>query len=167
MLTVSQGTLQERRDSIIDACFGVLNQIYITLSKWNSFRSPEQERSCCLYLGKFIRALGYCIWGCFFEEPLTFPLNRTFPQHRYWSSPSTLARSIREFARELEQMESSIKYSDQWVRIQLHAITGQSASLEFVHGAPTQGCKTLPHALAAKMDRIFEIRGLDLDSLPD
>ena len=146
-------------------CFDVLTQIYIALSKWKSFRSLGEERTCCLYLGKFIRALGNCIWGRFFEEPLTFPLKRSFPQHRYWSSPSTLARSLREFARELEQMEGSLKYSDEWVRIQLHEITDQSlAGLEFVRGAPTQGFKTLPHALTTKLDRIFERGGLDLVS---
>lgn len=163
ILPLMLNALQERRDSIIDMCFNVLNQIYITLSKWKSFRSPEQERSCCLYLGKFIRALGNCIWGSFFEEPLTFPLSRNFPQHLYWSSPSTLERSLRGLALEMEQMESSIGFSEQWVRIQLNVSTSQaSASLEFVHGGPTQGCETLPYALTTKLDSIFERGGLDL-----
>ena len=72
-----------------------------------------------------------------------------------------LARSLREFAQELKQMENSIEDSDQ-VRIQLYETKG-TASLGFANKASTKGYKTVPHALTSQLDKIFGAGGLNLD----
>jgi len=167
MLTpISPGILQQQRDSIIKMCCDVLNLMYITLGKWWSPGSPVQERSCCLFLGSFIRELGNSL-GLVIKEPLTFPLHYSTLEDQFGGSPFTHAFWLRKFAVQMAKMQRCIEDRDSWVWIKFDENlegTGQlSASLEFGNAVAAQGWKTLSRALTEQLDRIFEGAGLDLD----